>query len=1283
MTNYAWTVSAGGSITAGGTASDNTVTVTWTTAGAQSVSVNYNDANNCPANAPFVYNVTVHPLPLPAITGTAVYCAGASGAVYSAQPGMTNYAWTVSAGGNITGGGGSSDNTVTVTWTTAGAQTVSVNYQDANGCTAVLPSVYNITVNPLPVPTLIGTAVVCAGATGEVYSTQPGMTNYAWVVSAGGSITAGGTAANSTVTVTWNTPGPQSVSINYNSPAGCTATSAFVFPVTVNSLPVPTISGTNSLCEGTTGVVYSTQPGKTNYSWTVSAGGSITSGGTPADNTVTVAWSTAGPQTVSVNYNDANGCTAVAPISYPVTVHALPVPAILGSGAVCAGASGVVYSTQPGMTGYLWAVSAGGTITAGGTVTSNTVTVTWNTAGPQTVSVNYTDANGCTASASVVYNVTVNALPVPAIGGPASVCVNSITNYSTAVGMTGYVWTVSAGGNITAGSGTSSISVQWTTTGSKTITVSYQDGNGCSPASPASYAVTVNLLPVPALTGANQICVGNSVLYSTDAGMLSYSWSVSAGGSVTSGGGNADNTVTVLWNSSGAQTISVNYVMGTGCTAPSPSTLNVTVHPLPVPVISGTNALCAGATGNIYSTLAGMTNYQWAVSAGGNITAGGSVSDPSVTVTWNTAGARSVSVNYVDPNGCTAPGPVSYPVTINALPVPALTGPGAVCLNTTSIYFTDPGMSSYIWSVSAGGSITAGMGTNSITVFWSTTGTKNISVNYTDANSCSALVPSSLTVNVSNLPVPSLNGLNTVCKGIPEVYSTDAGMTGYSWTVSAGGTINSGGGAADNTVTVTWNVAGAQSVSVNYQAGPGCSASLPTVLTVTVKPRPGITNAGNSSLCSATTLSITPIADLPGTTFSWTATPSSGNITGYTSTGGPAITDHLVNTGFSTESVTYAVLPSLNGCDGNPSNFMVTVFPVADVIFNPAGQSFCSGGNTSISLTSNVALPTFSWTASGSSGNINGFGPGSGNSISQTLNNTSFVNQTATYHVTPAASGCPGTAGDVVVNVLPLPQVIFPPCFDISTTTDARPFALKGATPAGGTYSGTGVSSGIFDPAAAGTGTHSIVYTSTSSTGCSNTASLNITVYGASSFTCGNTLTDIRDNAQYPTIKIGTQCWIASNLNFGNTIPSTAMQRDNCTVEKYCFYDNSANCTSLGGLYQWDEVMAFDAAPGIRPPAWHLPTENEWTTLFNFYTSNGFAGSPLKASGFSGFNAILSGVRFDNANWYFSPFATFFWSSDSHGPSKAWAHSMNEINPSVSNYPGNRSNAFSVRCIKD
>ena len=187
-------------------------------------------------------------------------------------------------------------------------------------------------------------------------------------------------------------------------------------------------------------------------------------------------------------------------------------------------------------------------------------------------------------------------------------------------------------------------------------------------------------------------------------------------------------------------------------------------------------------------------------------------------------------------------------------------------------------------------------------------------------------------------------------------------------------------------------------------------------------------------------------------------------------------------------------------------------------------------------------------------------------------------------------------------------------------------------------------------------------------------------------FNCGNILTDVRDSKTYPTVQLGAQCWFTTNLDYGATIPSALMQLDNCIFEKYCFGDNPANCIATGGMYQWDELMKYAAnngAQGFCPPEWHVPTEADWNTLFNFYISNGFAGSPLKFTGYSGFNALLSGTRFNNVQWDFSNFAVLYWSSTFHTARKAWAHGMNTFNPSVSFYPSHRNNAFPVRCIRD
>jgi hypothetical protein len=80
---------------------------------------------------------------------------------------------------------------------------------------------------------------------------------------------------------------------------------------------------------------------------------------------------------------------------------------------------------------------------------------------------------------------------------------------------------------------------------------------------------------------------------------------------------------------------------------------------------------------------------------------------------------------------------------------------------------------------------------------------------------------------------------------------------------------------------------------------------------------------------------------------------------------------------------------------------------------------------------------------------------------------------------------------DFVVN--PLPVVTCPD--DFITCFDTAPFELSGATPPGGSYTGTGVSGGLFDPTAAGAGDHLITYTYTDPmTGCTNFCTFTITV---------------------------------------------------------------------------------------------------------------------------------------------------------------------------------------------
>jgi uncharacterized protein (TIGR02145 family) len=369
---------------------------------------------------------------------------------------------------------------------------------------------------------------------------------------------------------------------------------------------------------------------------------------------------------------------------------------------------------------------------------------------------------------------------------------------------------------------------------------------------------------------------------------------------------------------------------------------------------------------------------------------------------------------------------------------------------------------------------------------------------------------------------------------------------------------------------------------------------------------------------------------------------------------------------------------------GNPatSNQVIMVInsnlPVG-VSISASSNPICQGSSVTFTATptNGGANPSYQW-------KVNGNNVGTNNSTYQyTPANGDLVNCTLTSNVT-CPTGNPATSNTITMNISSSPVVTFTRCFDSITTTTAQPFKLKGGIPLGGNYTGPGVANGILYPAVAGVGTKTITYSYTNNALCTATASIQFVIRNPSFVICGSVLTDPRDNKTYPTVKIGNQCWMAEDLNYGTEISSALDQRDNCTPEKY--HNPASSIEHPASVYQWDELMNYDesvSTQGLCPPGWHVPSEADWNTLFVEYTNNGFAGSPLKYSGFSGFNALLNGARHLTEKWDYAGFATFFWSSTMHGVNKAWAHGMNEPDPSVSAYPGFRSNAFSVRCLRD
>lgn len=104
------------------------------------------------------------------------------------------------------------------------------------------------------------------------------------------------------------------------------------------------------------------------------------------------------------------------------------------------------------------------------------------------------------------------------------------------------------------------------------------------------------------------------------------------------------------------------------------------------------------------------------------------------------------------------------------------------------------------------------------------------------------------------------------------------------------------------------------------------------------------------------------------------------------------------------------------------------------------------------------------------------------------------VTQSGIYYcdITAPNGICSRRSDSVEITFVPLPTVTLDSLSPINPS--AQPLQLTGGLPSGGTYSGTGVSGGVFTPSVAGLGIHKITYTFTTTEGCTASAFRNIEV---------------------------------------------------------------------------------------------------------------------------------------------------------------------------------------------
>jgi len=171
-----------------------------------------------------------------------------------------------------------------------------------------------------------------------------------------------------------------------------------------------------------------------------------------------------------------------------------------------------------------------------------------------------------------------------------------------------------------------------------------------------------------------------------------------------------------------------------------------------------------------------------------------------------------------------------------------------------------------------------------------------------------------------------------------------------------------------------------------------------------------------------------------------------------------------------------------------------------------------------------------------------------------------------------------------------------------------------------------------------------------------------------------STFKDSRDGKTYKSVKVGDKTWMAENLNFA-------------TKGSKCYENKDANCAKYGRLYDWE------TAQKACPAGWHLPKDDEWTTLM-VVVGDETAGTKLKSTaGWNkngngtndfGFSALPGGYGSSGGSFFGVGSAGGWWSVMEHYFEGAGNRNMSDNSEGVYSidYEDGRP-LFSLRCAQD
>ena len=191
------------------------------------------------------------------------------------------------------------------------------------------------------------------------------------------------------------------------------------------------------------------------------------------------------------------------------------------------------------------------------------------------------------------------------------------------------------------------------------------------------------------------------------------------------------------------------------------------------------------------------------------------------------------------------------------------------------------------------------------------------------------------------------------------------------------------------------------------------------------------------------------------------------------------------------------------------------------------------------------------------------------------------------------------------------------------------------------------------------------------------------------------------DGNVYTSVTIGTQVWMGENLkttkyNNGEQIPLVSDNNawSNLTTPGYCWYNNDEATykDTYGAMYNWYTVNTGN----LCPTGWHVPSNEDWTTLVTFLGGDTVAGGKLKEKGTTnwnspntgatddyGFKALPGGEHDYSGLFYEIGYNGFWWSATDDVVNDAWNRDLYSNVSDMQRHSYIKRHGFSVRCLKD